>query len=340
MTTHRAGSIDDSVSTDDSVLLHPRDRDLLLTAATRAPSLHNTQPWTFTVEPQRILVHADPARQLPETDPTGRSLLISCGAALFNLRVAAAHLGTHPRIRLLPDPTDLTLVASVEIDHRHHNGPVGSLDQYFAQVPARRTNRAPFRDRRVPAEVIGRLAEAALMEGALLRITDDPVEIARVTWLVERGQSRDAADPARVSERAAWIGRLPADADGVPTDSLGPRPRGRALFRDLGSGLAIRREEARFEQTPAVAVLSTEHDRPVDWVRAGQALERVLLEATRAGVSASFLNAPLEHQSLRWLVRSPQMGVGHSQMLIRFGYGSPVPATPRRPLSEVLRVTS
>src|SRR6478609_2078153 len=94
-------------TTDHEVSLDQHDREVLLTSATRAPSLHNTQPWAFTVQPRRILVHADPARQLPESDPTGRSLLISCGAALFNLRVAAAHLGMHPRVRVLPDSSDL-----------------------------------------------------------------------------------------------------------------------------------------------------------------------------------------------------------------------------------------
>lgn len=79
------------------------------------------------------------------------------------------------------------------------------------------------------------------------------------------------------------------------------------------------------------------HDGPVDWVRAGQALERLLLEATRAGLAASFLNQPLEQDDLRRLVRSPRTGVGHSQMILRLGYGDEVPATPRRPVVLVHR---
>ena len=91
------------------------------------------------------------------------------------------------------------------------------------------------------------------------------------------------------------------------------------------------RDHATFEVAPTIAVLSTAQDRPVDWVRAGQALERLLLEATAAGVAASFLNQPLEHDDLRFLVRSPLTGVGNSQMILRLGYGDEVPATPRRP---------
>jgi hypothetical protein len=72
-------------------------------------------------------------------------------------------------------------------------------------------------------------------------------------------------------------------------------------------------------------------------MRAGQALQRALLVATTEGLSASFMNQPLEQPDLRWLVRSPVTGRGHTQMILRLGYGVPVPATPRRPISQVLR---
>lgn len=93
----------------------------------------------------------------------------------------------------------------------------------------------------------------------------------------------------------------------------------------------------RVERTPTVAVLSTLHDERADWVRAAQAVERVLLEATGLGLAASFMNQPLEDEALRGDVRSPASGVGRAQMIMRIGYGDPVPATPRRPLPAVRR---
>jgi hypothetical protein len=90
-----------------------------------------------------------------------------------------------------------------------------------------------------------------------------------------------------------------------------------------------------FEQAPTIAVLSTLADQRADWVRAGMALERALLVLTRAGVSASFMNQPVELPDLRWLLRSPLTGVGHPQMVLRIGYGDTVPPSPRRALREV-----
>jgi hypothetical protein len=316
-------------------VLDPHDVELLLRAAVRAPSLHNTQPWAFGFGDRHVELYADSSRYLPHTDSTGRSLLISCGAALFNLRVAAAHLGMHPRVRLLPDEEDPTLVAVAEIHHRHSRA--GSLDGYFRDVWVRRTNRRPFRDRRIPSSAVGRLAEAATVEGAVLRVYDDEAEVNRVVDLLRDADREDRADPARMAERQAWVGDHDRP-EGIPVRSLGPRPTGqRAAFRDLGYAVSTVRESAVFEKTPTIAMLSTHQDRPVDWVRAGQALERVLLEATRSGLSVSFLNQPLEHRHLRWLVRSPLTGVGHTHMLLRIGYGEEVPLTPRRPIDELRR---
>ncbi|MQY36610.1 hypothetical protein SRB17_46120 [Streptomyces sp. RB17] len=40
-----------------------------------------------------------------------RGVHLGCGAALFNLRVAAAAAGRHPAVRLLPDRADPQLLA-------------------------------------------------------------------------------------------------------------------------------------------------------------------------------------------------------------------------------------
>jgi nitroreductase len=316
-------------------LLSPTDTEVLLRAATRAPSLHNSQPWIFAVGSRQIELYADPARQLHNADPAGRSLLVSCGAALFNLRVAAEHQRFHPHVRLLPEAADPTHVAVVRFHHRRPRA--GGLARYFPAVAQRQTNRLPFRAQSLPHAVLAALDEAVRAEGAMLRCYNDPAEVARIIGLLNDADLADARQPARTTERQAWVGG-PRRADGIPAGSLGPRPtEATAAFRDLGHGVGVRRDFAEFEASPTVAILSTAHDKPIDWVRAGQALERLLLEATAAGVSASFLNQPLEHESLRRLVASPTTGIGHSQMIVRLGYGPDVPVTPRRPLDLVQR---
>ncbi len=307
---------------------------VLLEAAVAAPSVHNSQPWLFRLHPDRVELYADPSRQLRRADRSGRELLISCGAALFNFRVAAEHLGLRPQVRLLPDRSEPTLVAQVSLVRRSEGaGPLGSL---FGAISVRRTNRSPFRDRPVPDVAVTRMVEAARLENAALRLYADRDEVARLVSLMHDADFEERLDPAIGSERAAWVSGDRA-GDGVPDAALGPRPADfGSPFRDLGPVRDPGRDSVRFEATPTVAILSTAHDQPADWVRAGQALERVLLVATVDGLAASFMNQPLGNPDLRWLVRSPMTGTGHPQMLMRIGFGGDVAGTPRRPLKDVL----
>jgi len=72
----------------------PADQvDFLIATAARAPSVHNTQPWRFRVGEFAIELYADMGRKL-RTDPLGREMLISCGAALFGLRLPGSLPGS------------------------------------------------------------------------------------------------------------------------------------------------------------------------------------------------------------------------------------------------------
>jgi nitroreductase len=318
--------------TQQTVLIDEPVERALLEAAVAAPSIHNSQPWRFAIGTRRIDLYADPARQLRLADGHGRSLLISCGAALFNLRVAAEHLGFHPRVRLLPSDNPI-LVASVEVDHRHSRPAL--LDTLYPAIWQRRTNRYPFWSRLPSSSILARLSEAASQEDALLRIYDDPDEVRGIVDQLRKAEFEERHVPQAVAERANWV-TADAREDGIPVESLGPIPdQPGAVFRDLGTGADVHREVAAFEATPTVAVLSTRFDRPLDWVRAGQALERMLLIATNEGLAASFMNQPLEQDEFRQHLRAPLVGHGHTQMLIRIGYGVPVPPTPRRSIAEV-----
>jgi hypothetical protein len=80
----------------------PAEMTALVTAAARAPSLHNSQPWRFRVRGDSVELHADPGRVLRQIDPAGREQVISCGAALFGLRLGLRRLGYVACAELLP----------------------------------------------------------------------------------------------------------------------------------------------------------------------------------------------------------------------------------------------
>jgi nitroreductase len=310
----------------------------LVAAATMAPSRHNTQPWRFRFEPasQTIGLYADPARTLPVGDPHGRAVHLACGAALFNLRLAATVAGRQPVVRLLPDPVQPLLLATVRL--------AGSCQaaqheiELHAAIAARHTNRSPFSGRAVPPGVLAELADAARIEGAVLHFPDCQ-ETSRLLRLAQDAERDQLADPAYRAELARWAGGA-RDLEGVPDEVAGPRDPARATpVRDFNPARPRPAGYAWFEEELQLAVLSTLCNTRADWLRAGQALERVWLMATLRGVAVDPLTQPLETADA-WLVRDPRSGVEHPQMILRLGYGLPVPRAPRRPVSDVLDTPS
>lgn len=308
------------------------DRDAMLSAAVAAPSMHNTQPWRFRFAGWLVEVYRDRDRELPAEDPSRRMLFVSLGAAIFNLRVAAAACGIGSRVRHLVDQRRPDLVAEIEL-HAPLTEPLAELAPY---VSRRRTNRNPFTDRPVPAKVRVLLGLSSRLEGAELQWLDKP---SRRGWLRMATNDAVTADDsrARTAERRRWVGG-DREFDGVPSRALAARnPDGDLVARDLAPAVAdALRPATDFEREPQLAVLATRYDGPVEWLRAGQAMERVLVEATAHGVSTSLLNQVIEHEGLRWQINDPDWPWQCPQAVIRFGYGPSVPPTPRRPIADVL----
>jgi nitroreductase len=309
----------------------------LVAAAILAPSMHNTQPWRFRFEPpsQTIELYADPARMLPFADPDGRAVHIACGAALLNLRLAAAVAGRRPVVKLIPTVTKRLLLATVRLAGPCQAQP-DEIELHRA-IPARRTNRSPFSGRPVPAGILAELAEAARMEGAVLHVPDRQ-EAIRLLRLARDAERTLLAHPGYRAELDRWAGGA-RDREGIPDEVLPPHdPVGTAPVRDFAPAQPGPVRYAWFEEQPQLAVLSTPSSSRSDWLHAGQALQRVLLTATVRGIAVSPLTQPLETPDA-WLVRNPRSGIDYPQMILRLGYGLPVPHSPRRPVSEVLDTT-
>lgn len=324
--------------------LDQRTVTTLVAEATTAPSMHNAQPWRFRflAAERLVLLRADPARAMPRSDPGNRALYIGCGAALFNLRVAAVHASLVPRIRLLPDPRDPLLLASVQLADLSEAPQEKDLWRLHPAIRQRRTSRHPFSERDIPENVRATLQAAAAREGATL-LFPGLWHVDTLLELVRDAESRDLVRAEEDETLVRWTrlgGEVDTAVDGVPAYAFGPRKSdGKAPVRDFSGRRPVPdRGSAAFERTPHLALLGTRGDGPRDWLAAGQALERVLLEGTLRGLSTSLTSHPLEDRELRLLTRDPGSGVGHVQMVLRLGYGPKGPATPRRPVPDVLSV--
>ncbi|WP_327673894.1 Acg family FMN-binding oxidoreductase [Kitasatospora sp. NBC_00458] len=346
--------------------LTPADLRLLAAAGGAAPSLHNSQPWRFRPTPDGsgVEVHADPARAVPLADANGSALYVGVGAALFNLRVAAVRLGRDPVVRLLPDPADPHLLAVLDLA-----GPAaaavpaapGAADtagvaagaaavpfgrDLYPAITERHSSRQPFTNRDVPEAVLAELVAGARAEGVAFAALEE-AGVRQVLELTAEAEDRIAHDPARRAETRSWLRPDPAPGsadpavDGIPYSALGPQDHdARVPMREFAGRPPYQdgppQPSQRFEALPQLCTLTTPGDGPADWLRAGQALERVWLLATVHGLRLTVWHQPVEWPDLRWGLRDPAEGPGHVQLVMRIGYGPPGAATPRRPLEDIL----
>ncbi len=307
--------------------------------ANRAPSVHNSQPWRWRVGRSSIHLFADRERALPATDPEGRGLRLSCGAALHHLRVALLTAGLGSRVERLPDPAHPAHLAAVEL-HREQPRPV---DLALARaIENRRTDRRVFSEWPVPADVLAQLTRSAADENAVLRFVDQESARRTVARLISHAAVEQALTEGAAQETAEWTGRSRGAREGVPASNVPAEPAGVVPVRQFTGGEQPQSPLGRDESDGTViAVLATHGDTAVDQVRAGEALSAVLLEATRVGLSTDPISQPLEVRATRTeLGLSLLDGSAAPQVLLRVGWApisaTPVPRTGRRPVMDTI----
>jgi hypothetical protein len=312
----------------------------LLRRAVLAPSNHNTQPWLFRIQGHELDIIADLNRSLPVTDPDNRELIISCGAALNHLSVAARYFGYSSAIEAYPEPEYPDLLARFSLG--------GSCDTYaedilkFGAIEKRRTYHFPFLPEPVPKSLLDVLEQIARSHGAKLDFYTDHETRYQIAEIVSKADRLQWHDKHFRRELSSWLipNRSPR-RDGIPgyARGVGNLISDAEAFVvrtfDLGEGQAARDREIAIH-SPVIAVLSTPADSRRDWLNAGMALSGVLLRAQVEDVSASFLNQAVEVPQTREGLEALLSENGRAQLLLRFGFGKEIEPTPRRTVQDFL----
>jgi hypothetical protein len=313
--------------------------EFLLRYAVLAPSGHNTQPWRFAIVNDGIEVFADYTRSLPHVDPDHRELLMSVGAAIMNLRVAAAHFGYETTVMYHRDARETPPVALVTFGRRAKR--ILRSRRLFPAIVRRHTNRQPFDGEPLRMEALSALCDVADAHPDFVQFFL-PRDKAMISRLVAEGDRMLMENRAVREELADWVRPSHSDAtDGICADAFGiPEilsPAASSLIRraDLG-GMQARRDVALLESSPLLLVITSDDDQ-VSLLKAGQVLERILLAATLEDLQYSFMNQPVQVATLRDLLTPLARSPYPPQVLVRIGNAPPVEQPmPRRDLSEVI----
>lgn len=317
----------------------------LIGAALLAPNHWNSQPWLFEVEGTSIRLVADTRRSLPVGDPDQRYLMMSLGAALENLLVAARSYGLRPKLVTFPHGGAGNVVAEVSWS----GGDIRRDRALFAAIPERRTNRRDYDGRGIfPQNRVQLLAQAP--EDCRLHWLDDHDAIDDVADMTREATAARLRDERIAAECYAWMRFGDDDAnrrgDGVSLDALeigGPARwmarryfNPKSWFNDLGVETAAKQARSAVRSAGALALLTTQRHGEASWLIAGQAYERFALEATQLGIAHHPLQEPIAWERSRAALLKRFDATGEEPLLlIRIGHAKRPPATQRRALALV-----
>ncbi len=316
----------------------------LVAAAVLAPSDWNTQPWRFEVDGS-IRVVADTRRVLPALDPTRRGTMISLGAALENLLVAARAYGLRPAVTHFPRGRTDAVVAEISWTA----GDTPRDVALFHAIPNRRTNRRGFDGRGIFRENRAQMT-AQVPDGYRLDWLDSEDEIRDLADVARAAAEARARERKTAAEQLAWM-RFGEDearkrGDGVTVDAMehGGLARwfaGRyfdpnSRMHRFGIEAAGRRAHSCMRSAGEVALLSGEKSGENAWLMGGQVYERIALKATQLGIAHQPINDAIDLADYRDDVLA-RFSATKSEplMLVRFGHAKRPDPSVRRAVAVV-----
>jgi len=310
----------------------------LLKYAVLAPSGPNTQPWKFSINDDQVSLIADFTRSLPSVDPTDRTLYISHGCLLTNLLVAAEHFGFGYNLKCLPEGLSGDRTAAVQFSKESGKQKFPDL---FREITKRHTNRMKYEDRAIEDETLLRLKDCVNKDGFKLDIITDKEGRTEMADILAAAHKIQLGNKAFRKELASWVRPNTSDAmDGLPGYSFGYSDFesffGSFIFGTFDMSKSRARIETSYmEESPAVAVLSTQKEDKLTWIKAGVLFETLFLTATKLGVRFDLFSQPIAIPQLRDKM-AKILDTNYPQILIRMGYAEPSKHTPRRPVEDVL----
>lgn len=304
----------------------------MLNWAVRAPSVLNTQPWLFAVDGRLVRLHADRTRQLRVLDPDGRALAISCGAALFFLDVAAHHFGYATETYLQPVAEHPDVLGTLLL--AHGGEPTDEDEALFAAADARHAGSGAFDLPSLSAHVADRLTRAAETEGVHLHVIADRDEKERIADLVAMASLAQADDARLQDEMRAWL----RDANDQRRDGMSELLRSlwdRHASAHIPPSRVAEHRRRLAAEAPALLVLTTDADGTIAWLTAGRALGRLVLTAAAESISLSYVNQPVEVDSIRPRL-GELVGAPFPQLVLGVGTAASHTRGRRRPVRHVL----
>ncbi|WP_026375783.1 Acg family FMN-binding oxidoreductase [Aestuariibacter salexigens] len=312
----------------------------LLNYAILAPSHYNAQPWRFQLSDSGLDIILDKQRVSRFVDPHSREAIISCGAAIGMIEVAAHYFGCSVNINY-ENTTDRDLLAHINLTGKFD--PSDNDIAWFHAIKYRQTNRKYFDDTEPPNQAINSVQSYAKTLDVQLSLARDIGTIVKFSDMVERAVKRQFAKPWFRFEFTSWQrSMLSLKPDGLTGHGFYHTTLPNLLSKPMlnwfnwGSSIGKYNVDKCRHGSPTFAVISTANDDRTDWLNTGRLLTFLLLGLAHQGLSVSYMNQAIQEPDIRKQLPPILQSLQYPQLILRIGKASPVHFTPRRSVEQTI----
>ena len=306
--------------------------------ATLAANSHNTQPWRFSRKGNVISLSPDMTRATPAADPDSHHLYASLGCAAENLSLAAGAAGQAATMSFGAEAGGQVQIdlATTRVPH----------DRLFDAILERQCTRSLYDGHKVPPDHLAVLTAASASTGCRALVIEDEAVIEQILELSIAANTRQINDQAFRRELRSWLRFSGAHAAETRDGLYGPcagNPAMPSFLGDIIFGFAFSagaendKLAAQVRSSAGLMVFVRDADDRAHWVRAGRGYQRFALQATALGIRHAFVNQPVDVPDIRaQLSKLLNLKSARPDLMVRFGYGAPMPKSLRRPVREVI----
>ncbi len=296
---------------------------------TLAPSIHNTQLWQFETGGNQLIITANPATMLPQSDPSGRGLQISLGCCVTNILVAAEYFGFRADCTWSLGGIRLTF-------HKHKV--TSANNRLFSAITKRYSAKLPYAHKPLDTTHQKQLLEVDPVGASMLTLLTDPHQVQKTATMQQTAILSFAARRAFFKELSQWLRRSNTKAyDGMPGFVVGASDAQSKIMKTLIRRfkpivkVMAKKDAQLVADSSAVGFIASKRDSPKEWFDVGRYYETIALEATAMGVVMAPLAALIESPQTRTEVSKMLNLPGKPQFFFRMGYSKHKPYhTPRR----------
>lgn len=311
----------------------------LVEYAVKAPSGHNTQPWKFRLDENRIEILPDLSKSLPIVDTNNRELYISLGCAAENLIIAASTFGYKSEIFISVEG-----IISIKLNKSNNIQP----DTLFDQINIRQANRKVYLNKIIADEDVKKCIPSISAEDEIYfyQWNKKSPEFETIKHCILKGNNLQMENKEFIEELKAWMrfNKKQADKhrDGLSYAVFGapnlPACISKPIISYFLNGKSQNEGDSKKIYSSSHFILITsKNDTVKDWIITGRYLQRFLLKTTKADIAHAYMNQPCEVPELRAELKKLLTYNNQTpQILLRIGRATKTVYSERKAVKDVI----